>query len=92
MKKLSNPLGLARIIALTALTTGGVFVVGTALGDDTPPPADNPPHGHRHDNDPAWAACKKQADEQKVGPGEARHDFMRTCMKSAKASTPPPAT
>lgn len=79
---------LQRAIALAVLTVGSVGVAGIAFGDDTPP-ADNPaPHGdHRHD--PAWAACKKQADDQKLAPGDARHEFMKTCLKSAKASAPP---
>jgi hypothetical protein len=28
------------------------------------------------------------ADEQKLQPGDARHDFMKNCLKSAHASAP----
>jgi hypothetical protein len=87
MSKLNHKL-LLRAVALAALTTGSVGVTGVALGDDTPPAADNPQH-HRHDNDPAWVACKKQADDQKLQQGDARHEFMKTCMKSAKSSSTP---
>jgi hypothetical protein len=63
-----------------------------ALADD-PPPASAPPSddggGRHHHNNPAWAACRQQADEQKLAPGDARHEFMKSCMKSAKESTPP---
>jgi psiF repeat len=76
-----------RAVALAALMTG---ISGIAFGDDTPPP-ENPGQGGRHNN-PAWAACKKQADDQKLQPGDARRDFMKTCLKSAKNSGTAPAT
>jgi hypothetical protein len=75
-----------RGVAIAALTIAAGSV---ALGDDTPPPA-NPAPGGRHNN-PAWAACKKQADDQKLQPGDARKDFMKNCMKSAKDSGAEPA-
>ena len=75
-----------RGVAIAALTIAAASV---ALGDDTPPPA-NPAAGGRHNN-PAWAACKKQADDQKLQPGDARKDFMRNCLKSAKDSGAEPA-
>jgi hypothetical protein len=75
-----------RSVAIAALTIAAASV---ALGDDTPPPA-NPAPGGRHNN-PAWAACKKQADDQKLQAGDARHDFMKNCMKSAKDSGAAPA-
>jgi psiF repeat len=74
-------------VALAALMMG---TGGMALGDDTPPPA-NPGQGGRHNN-PAWAACRKQADDQKLQPGDARREFMKTCLKSAKSSGTAPAT
>ncbi len=78
-------------IAIAVVALGSISAAGVARADD-PPPADNPaPHGDRH-HDPAWTACKKQADDQKLQPGDARHEFMKTCMKSAKSATPPPAT
>ncbi len=89
MKKLLNKGALLRAVALAAL---GLCSAGVAFGDDTPPPSDNPPPGGRHHHDPAWAACKKQADDQKLEPGDARRDFMKTCLKSAKSSATPPAT
>jgi hypothetical protein len=72
-------------VALTAL---GIAASSVALGDDTPPA--NPTPGGRHNN-PAWAACKKQADDQKMQAGDARHEFMKNCMKSAKDSGAAPA-
>jgi hypothetical protein len=75
----------AMVIAALTIAAGSI-----ALGDDNPPPA-NPPPGGRHNN-PAWAACKKQADDQKLAPGDARHEFMKTCLKSAKNSGAAPAT
>jgi psiF repeat len=90
MSKNPNSLVL-RAVALAVLAIASNSVARVALADD-PPPAENPqPHGDRR-HDPAWAACKKQADDQKLQPGDARRDFMKTCMKSAKTSAPPPAT
>ncbi|HTB88946.1 MAG TPA: PsiF family protein [Steroidobacteraceae bacterium] len=80
----------AMFIRAVAIASLSVAAGSMALGDDTPPPA-NPAPGGRHNN-PAWAACKKQADDQKLGPGDARHEFMKTCMKSAKSSGTTPAT
>jgi len=90
MSKNPNSL-LLRAVAVTVLAIGSIGAARVALADD-PPPAENPqPRGDRH-HDPAWAACKKQADDQKLQPGDARRDFMKTCMKSAKTSAAPPAT
>jgi len=75
-----------RGVAIAALTIAAGSV---ALGDDTPPPA-NPGPGGRHNN-PAWAACKKQADDQNLQHGDARREFMKNCLKSAKDSDAPPA-
>jgi hypothetical protein len=81
-------------LALSALAMGSLGVCTAAIADDTPPPntapGDSAPGGRHHN--PAWAACKKQADDQKMEPGDARRDFMKNCMKSAKDSAPPPAT
>jgi hypothetical protein len=76
-----------RAVALAALTIGAGNI---ALGDDNPPP-ENPAPGGRHNN-PAWAACKKQADDQKLQPGDARREFMKNCLKSAKSSGTAPAS
>ena len=78
----------ARAVAIAALTIGAGSI---ALGDDPPPPANPVPGGGRHNN-PAWAACRKQADDQKMERGDARHEFMKNCMKAAKSSGTPPAT
>ena len=91
MSKFANHGVLLRTAALAALTICSAGTAGVAFGDDTPPPSDNPAHGGRHNNDPAWAACKKQADDQKLPPGDARHDFMKNCLKSAKDSGAAPA-
>jgi len=80
------------VLALGALAMGYFTVYAAARADDTPPPSPPPdqsaPHGRHHD-DPAWQACRKQADDQKLERGEARHEFMRNCMKSAKQAAPP---
>ena len=90
IKKFFSRSALLRTAAVAALTIGSsIGAASIAYADDSPPPADKSPH-HGHDNDPAWAVCKTQADAQKLAPGDARHEFMRTCMKSAKNT--PPAT
>lgn len=79
------------VLALGALAMGYAAVPATALADDSPPPSSSPDEGSpkgRHHN-PAWAACKKQADDQKLEPGDARREFMKSCMKSAKDAAPP---
>jgi hypothetical protein len=83
MFQLATKTVLLRAVAIAALTIAAGSI---ALGDDNPPPA-NPAPGGRHNN-PAWAACKKQADDQKLEPGDARREFMKTCMKSAKSPAP----
>ena len=87
MSQLGRKAALLRAVAIAALTMGAG---GIALGEDNPPPA-NPAPGGRHDN-PAWIACKKQADDQKLQPGDARREFMKSCLKSAKTSGTAPAT
>jgi hypothetical protein len=76
-------------LILGGLTMGSIVVSAVTYGDDEPSDS-APAEGGRHHN-PAWAACKKQADDQKLAPGEARHEFMRNCLKAAKASAPAPA-
>ena len=77
-------------LTLSALSLG-CFGSAAAFADDAPPasaPTDQGgPHGRHHN--PAWEACKKQADDQKLAPGDARHEFMKSCMKSSNASAPP---
>jgi hypothetical protein len=81
-------------LLLATLTMGSILISSTTYGDDAPPPgtAPAPEGGGRHHDDPAWAACKKQADDQKMAPGDARRDFMKNCVKSAHAAAPAPAT
>jgi len=59
-----------------------------AAAADEPPPPTAPENSARHHHNPAFAACKKQADDQKLEPGDARRDFMRSCIKSAEATAP----
>jgi hypothetical protein len=76
-------------MTLVFCTGGGVAFSGLVVADEAPPPATAPGNdasGRHHD--PAWAACKKQADDQKLQPGDARHDFMKNCVKSAHAAAP----
>jgi hypothetical protein len=81
-------------LLLSTLAMGFLGVSTAAVAQDTPPPASAPgsdssaPPKHRH-HDPAWAACKKQADDQNIAPGDARHEFMKSCVKAAQASPPP---
>jgi Spy/CpxP family protein refolding chaperone len=77
-------------LALSALAMTSLSAAA-APDDQTPPPSsapgtEAPPNGHHHNA--AWQACKKQADDQNVAAGDARREFMKSCMKSAKA---PPA-
>ena len=82
-------LALIPSFAAVLLTAGAAGLSGIAAADDTPPPATAPGNdaGGRHNN-PAWAACRKQADDQKLERGDARRDFMKNCLKSAHASAP----
>ena len=75
-------------LLLATLTLCSFVVSAVTYGDDAPPSSalDVAPGGRHHN--PAWAACKKQADDQKLEPGDARHAFMKNCMKAAKESAP----
>ncbi len=77
--------------SLAGLTAG---LGSLAFADDPTPPAPAPgaeAHGGRHHN-PAWAACRQKADDQKLERGEARRAFMQDCLKSAAPPPPPPST
>jgi hypothetical protein len=86
---------LLQALLLSTLAAGSsLSVSAAAVADDAPPPASAPspdtpdsPKGRHHN--PAWQACKKQADDQKLAPGDARRVFMKSCMKSAKDAAPP---
>ena len=74
-------------LGFTLLTGGTIGLSSIAAADD--PPATQPGNeasGRHHD--PAWAGCKKQADDKKLEPGDARKEFMRSCVKAAHGSTP----
>jgi len=73
-------------LAVVLCTSGALALSAGAAADDTPPAPGNNASGRHHD--PAWAACKKQADDQKLQPGDARRDFMKNCVKSAHGSAP----
>jgi psiF repeat-containing protein len=79
-------IALMSTLALSALATIGLNTV--AFADDTAPANSTPPAegaNGRHHN-PEWAACKKQADDQKLAPGDARREFMKNCLKSVKSA------
>jgi hypothetical protein len=86
MKKLTAIIPALAISSLTFATLGA----GIAAADDAPPvnsaPPADAPNGRHHN--PAWAACKKQADDQKIAPGDAHKEFMKNCIKSAKSTAP----
>ena len=76
-------------LGFTLLTGGTIGLGGIAAADDNPPPATQPGNqtfGRHHD--PAWASCKKQADDKKLEPGDARKEFMKSCVKAAHDSAP----
>jgi hypothetical protein len=86
MKKLTATLPALVMSSLTLGTLG----LNIAAADDAPPPNPAPPSDSpngRHHN-PAWAACKKQADDQKIAPGDAHKEFMKNCVNSAKSTAP----
>jgi psiF repeat len=82
-KKLTAVLTTAGISVLTLVAFGANAV----FAGDAPPANSAPTVGRHHD--PAWGACKKQADDRKLEPGDARKEFMKSCMQSAKNGTPP---
>jgi hypothetical protein len=76
-------------LAMSSLTLGALGL-NIAAADDAPPanpaPPADAPNGRHHN--PAWAACKKQADDQKIAPGDAHKEFMKNCINSAKSTAP----
>jgi hypothetical protein len=68
-------------ILLVLFCAGTSGLAGSAFGDDPAAPA---PANGRHN--PAFIACKKQADDQKIARGDARRDFIKNCMKTAAPS------
>jgi hypothetical protein len=78
---------------LAGWTVGEIMFSSLSMADD-PPSTQQPPAegGGRHRNDPAWAACRKQADDKGLERGDARRQFMKDCVKSSGAASPPPTT
>jgi hypothetical protein len=86
MKLLSRITTLLPALPLIVFGAALSFSAG-AIADD-PPPAPTTPapgSGGRHHN-PAFESCKRQADDQKIVAGDARHAFIKNCMKSAPPS------
>ncbi|MGO9932956.1 MAG: hypothetical protein ACLPV8_14250 [Steroidobacteraceae bacterium] len=76
-------------LAFALLAGSSIGYCAAAVADEPPPPPSAPGNdGGKHHHNPAYAACKKQADDQKLAQGDARHDFMRNCMKSASTTAP----
>jgi hypothetical protein len=78
---------------LAGWTVGEIMFSSLSMADD-PSTTQMPPGegGGRHRNDPAWAACKKQADDKGMERGDARRQFMKDCLKSSGAAPSPPST
>jgi hypothetical protein len=78
------------VLAIPALTIATLILPTVAVAEDTPPANSAPPSddANRQHHDLEWVACKKQADDQKLAPGDARREFMKNCMKSAKSTAP----
>jgi len=74
-------------LVMSSLTLG-LLGLDSAAADDTPPtnPPADAPNGRHHN--PAWAACKKQADDQKIARGDAHKEFMRNCIAASKGTAP----
>jgi hypothetical protein len=76
-------------LAISSLTLG-TLGLNIAVADDAPPaksaPPTDAPNGRHHN--PAWAACKQKADDQKIAPGDAHKEFMKNCINSAKSTAP----
>jgi hypothetical protein len=77
-------------LSLILFTGATVGVSAAAVADESPPPvtAPSPENGAGRHHNPALAACKKQADDQKLAAGDARRDFVKKCVKSAQAASP----
>jgi hypothetical protein len=96
MSRLKFLAALPLVATLAGITVGEIVFATVSVADDTPPSQtpDAPPPQGRHHNNPAWAACKQQADDKKLERGEERREFMKQCLNSSKNATPvaPPAT
>jgi len=90
MIRLSTISALLPALSLFLLTGATIGVSAVAIADEPPPPstAPSPDNGAGRRHNPALAACKKQADDQKLAAGDARRDFVKNCIKSARAASP----
>jgi len=79
-------------VALTTLTLGSLFVIPAASADQSGPPPPSQNDSPRTGNRQQWEACRKQADAQQLPHGDARREFMRSCIKSAQAAPAQPAS
>jgi hypothetical protein len=89
MIRLLKSSALLPALSLALFTSGTIGFSAGAIADEPPPPTTPAPDsggGKRHN--PAFAACKKQADDQKLSAGDARRNFMKNCMKSAQGTPP----
>jgi hypothetical protein len=73
-----------RSAMLLALICAGTIGISTVAIADEPTP---PPPGADARHNPVFAACKKQADDQKLARGDARRAFMRKCIEAAQPAT-----
>lgn len=73
------------LTALALTLFCGASMLSAFADDPTPAPAPAE-HGGHHRN-PAFAGCKKQADDQKMARGDARKEFIKNCMKTAPAAS-----
>jgi hypothetical protein len=62
-------------------TVAPLVIAQTSSGGDN--------HARDHDN-PAWQACRKQADDKALERGPQRRSFMQDCLRSAKDNPPKP--
>jgi hypothetical protein len=85
MSRAKKPTAILTTVSISALTLVA-FGANAVFAGDTPPANSAATDGRHHD--PAWGACKKQADDRKLEPGDARKEFMKSCMQSAKSGTP----
>lgn len=91
MSSINPALSIGASITLTMLVALSAGLPRLGLADEPPPASsapDNPGAG-RHHNDPAWQACRKQADDKGLAQGDERREFMKNCIKAAKAANPP---
>jgi hypothetical protein len=60
-----------------------IELAGSAASAQSPPTPNAPGAGPHGANRAQWEACRKQADDQKLARGEARREFIRSCVKNS---------